>query len=209
MTSNWLHLTQFQSVRNAQWRLWRVPWAKRVSQLWALDDAYVVKWRQSGYNFKQTGWWCRLSRWLNGRASAAFAGVPGAIPGWGFCDFFHFCRSFTSNFPFSFPLSLSPFPSSSYPVLFPFPSSSFPFPSPSDLSFALKNAFFAFIPFTQFRLTIFCIFVCLKGFYWPKARRKRCTEVWSDISVYYTINRAEIRIVYQRQLLLISALLMV
>ena len=26
----------------------RVPRAKRVSQLWALDDAYVVKWRQSG-----------------------------------------------------------------------------------------------------------------------------------------------------------------
>ena len=26
----------------------RVPKAKRVGQLWALDDADVVKWRQSG-----------------------------------------------------------------------------------------------------------------------------------------------------------------
>ena len=36
-----------------------------------------------------------------GRASAAFAGVPG-IPGLGVCDFFRFCQSFTSNFPFPF-----------------------------------------------------------------------------------------------------------
>ena len=35
----------------------------------------------------------RLSRWLNGRASAAFAGVPGSIHGWGVCDFFRFCQS--------------------------------------------------------------------------------------------------------------------
>ena len=42
------------------------------------------------------------------------------IPGWGVCDFFRFCQGFTSTFP-----SLSPFPSSS-------------FPSPSDLSFALR-----------------------------------------------------------------------
>ena len=50
-------------------------------------------------------------------SSAAFAGVPGSIPGWGVCDFFSFCQSFTSNFPFplSFPLS---FPSSSFPFLF-------------------------------------------------------------------------------------------
>ena len=78
--------------------------------------------RESGWNFKQTGWWCHLSRWLNGRASAAFAGVPGSIPAWGVCDFFRFCQSFTSNFPFPFPFS-------------------FPFPSPFDLSFALKNSF--------------------------------------------------------------------
>ena len=42
-------------MRDAQWRPWRVPRAKRVSQLWALDDAYVVKWKRSGLNFKQTG----------------------------------------------------------------------------------------------------------------------------------------------------------
>ena len=54
---------------------------------------------------------------LNGRASAAFAGIPGSIPDWGVCDFSRFCQSFTSNFPFplSFPLS---FPSSSFPFLF-------------------------------------------------------------------------------------------
>ena len=67
----------------------------------------------------------------NGRASAAFAGVPGSIPGWGVCDFF-FSVSAKASLPIS--LSLSPFP----PL--PFPSSSFPFPSPFDLSFALKNA---------------------------------------------------------------------
>ena len=39
----------------------------------------------------------------------------------------------------------------------------------------------------------FTLMICFKGFYWPKARRKRCTKVWSDISVYNTINRAEIR----------------
>ena len=75
-------------------------------------------WPLNPRNFKQTGWWCRLSRWLNGRASAVFAGVPGSIPGWGVCDFFRFCQSFTSNspFPFSFlflflslSLSLRPF----------------------------------------------------------------------------------------------------
>ena len=70
--------------------------------------------------FKQTGWWFRLSRWLNGRASDAFAGVPGSIFSWGVSDFFCFCQRFTSNFPFSFP------------------SSSFPFPSPFNLSFVLK-----------------------------------------------------------------------
>ena len=83
------------------------PRAKRVSQLWALDDAYVVKWRQSRWNFKQTGWCC-LSWWLNRRASAAFAGVPGSIPSLGVCDFSRFCQNFTSDFPFSFPF-LSPF----------------------------------------------------------------------------------------------------
>ena len=45
------HLSQkqlsFQTVHDAQWRPWRVAWVKRVS-LWALDDACVVKWRQSG-----------------------------------------------------------------------------------------------------------------------------------------------------------------
>ena len=48
---------------------------------------------------------------INGWTSAAFAGIPGPIPGWGVCDFFfRFCQSFTSNFSFSFPflfLSLS------------------------------------------------------------------------------------------------------
>ena len=61
---------------------------------------------------------------INDRASAAFAGVPGSIPGWGVCDFFRSAKA-------SLTISLS---------LSPFPSSSSPFPSPSDLSFALKNA---------------------------------------------------------------------
>ena len=61
--------------------------------------------------------WCRLSRWLNGRASAAFAGVPGSIPGWGVCDFFRFCQSFSSNVPFPLSLPLS-FHSSFIPFLF-------------------------------------------------------------------------------------------
>ena len=42
-------------------------------------------------------------------------GVPGSIPGWGVCDYFHFCQSFTSNFPFPF----------SFPFLFPSLSLSF------------------------------------------------------------------------------------
>ena len=75
-----------------------------------------------------------------------------------------FSVSAEASLPISLPFLLSPFPFS-FPFLLsrplPFPSSSIPFPSPSDLSFALKHAFFAFIPFTQFRLTIFCIFVCL------------------------------------------------
>ena len=64
-------------------------------------------------------WWCRLSRWLNGRASAAFAGLLGSIPAGVFAIFFRFCQSFTPN-------SLSP-------------SSSFPLPSPFDLLLALKT----------------------------------------------------------------------
>ena len=32
--------------------------------------------------------------------------IPGLIRGLGVCDFFHFCQSFTSNFPFSFPFPL-------------------------------------------------------------------------------------------------------
>ena len=52
-----------------------------------------------------------------------YKAVHGSIPGWGVCDFFHFCQSFTSNSPFtfSFPFLLSfplPFPSSSFPLLF-------------------------------------------------------------------------------------------
>ena len=43
--------------------------------------------------------------------------MPGSIPGWGVCDFFRFCQSFTSNFPFPLSLPLS-FPSSSFPFLF-------------------------------------------------------------------------------------------
>ena len=42
---------------------------------------------------------------------------PRSIPGWGVCNFFRFCRSFTSNFPFPLSLPLS-FPSSSFPFLF-------------------------------------------------------------------------------------------
>ena len=45
------------------------------------------------------------------------------FPGWGVCDFFRFGQSFTSNFPF----------------VSPFPSYTFPFPSPSEISFALKK----------------------------------------------------------------------
>ena len=52
----------------------------------------------------------------NGWASAAFAGVPGSIPGWGICDF---SVSAKASLPIS--LSLSPFPP-------------FPFPSPFDVS---------------------------------------------------------------------------
>ena len=63
-------------------------------------------------------------------------------------------------------------------------------------------------------------FWSFKGFYWPKARRKRCTrslnpifrcttpstgQIWGEVSVGTLYQR----IVYQRQLLLISALLMV
>ena len=59
--------------------------------------------------------------------TSLFAGVPGSIPGWGVGEFFRFCQSFTSN---SLPFLLS-FSS--------FPTSSFPFPSPFDLSFALKR----------------------------------------------------------------------
>ena len=51
----------------------------------------------------------------------SFAGVSGSISVWGVGKFFRFCQSFTSNFPFSFP------------------SSSSPFPSLSDLLFALKR----------------------------------------------------------------------
>ena len=47
----------------------------------------------------QTNW---LVMSLVSVASAAFARVPGAILGWGICEFFRFCQSFTSNFSFSF-----------------------------------------------------------------------------------------------------------
>ena len=46
-----------------------------------------------------------------------------------------------------------------------------------------------------------------KGFYWPKARRKRCTK--SLIRYFGVLHHQQGSIVYQRQLLLISALLMV
>ena len=71
-----------------------------------------------------------LSQWLNGRASASFAGVPGSIPVWAFAFFSVSSKIFTSNFPFPF----------SFPFLF------------LSLSLSLrpfvcaKNAFFAFIP---------------------------------------------------------------
>ena len=60
-----------------------------------------------------------VSLWLNGRASAAFAGVPGSIPGWGVCDFFPFLPKLHFQFPFPLSLPLS-FPSSSlsFPFLF-------------------------------------------------------------------------------------------
>ena len=41
-------------------------------------------------------------------------GVPGSITGWGVCDFFRLCQSFTSKFPFPLSLPFS-FPSSSSP----------------------------------------------------------------------------------------------
>ena len=55
-------------------------------------------------------------RWLNGRASAVFAGVPGSVPAGAFAIFSVPTKA-------SLPISLSPFP-----------SSSFPFPSPFDPS---------------------------------------------------------------------------
>ena len=59
----------------------------------------------------------RQIRWVNGRASVAFAGIPSLNPCWGICDFLPFCQSFTFPFPF---------------LLFPFPFS-------FDLSFKSSN----------------------------------------------------------------------
>ena len=75
------------------------------------------------------------------------------FPAGAFAIFFRFCQSFTSNFPLiPFLLSLSTFP-----------SSSFPFPSPFDFWFALKNAFFAFIPRNN---SCYC-FPFYSRFAWP------------------------------------------
>ena len=46
---------------------------------WATETSDTTR-HLKFYNFKQTGWWYRLSRWLDGSASAAFARVPGSIP---------------------------------------------------------------------------------------------------------------------------------
>ena len=78
-------------------------WMTPIGRLWSGGRADKI--------VKSTGWGCRLCRWLNGRASisAVFAGVPDSILGRGICDFFFFSAKA------SLPISLSPFPSLSFP----------------------------------------------------------------------------------------------
>ena len=84
-----------------------------------------------------------------------------------------FSVSAKASLPFS--LSLSAFP----PL--PFPSSSFPFPSPFDLSFALKKRIFAFIPFHTKKTAKNCLiknFLCKNIFHRRKNSGGKNDNFW-------------------------------
>ena len=71
---------------------------------WALDDVYVVKWRQSGL-ICRTNWLVMsplpVAQWWS--ISRVCCGYQVRFPTGAFGDFFRFCQSFASHFPSPFP----------------------------------------------------------------------------------------------------------